>query len=64
MQKQCDSGFVDLKKMKSCVAYLWLTVISEQCANGLPQFEMKSLHFQAATSEKLWNSVFIFFWVF
>ncbi len=25
MQSQCDSGCVDLKQMKSCVAYLWLT---------------------------------------
>ncbi len=25
MQSHCDSGCVDLKKMKSCVAYLWLT---------------------------------------
>ncbi len=25
MQRQCDSGYVDLKKMKSCVAYLWIT---------------------------------------
>ncbi len=29
-------GVLILKKMKICVTYLWLTVISDQCANGLP----------------------------
>ncbi len=60
IQIQCDSGCVDLKKMKSCVAYLWLTVIPEQCANGLPQLEMKSCLFPAATSEILRYFICIF----
>ncbi len=44
-----------------CSLSLVDTVISEQCANGLPQFEMKSRLIQAATSEIPRNSIFIFF---
>ncbi len=65
MQCQCDSGCVDLKKGEElCSLSLVDTVISEQCANGLLQFEMKSRLFLAATSEILRNSIFIFFLVF
>ena len=29
-------GVLYLEKMRSCVAYHWLTAILDQCANGLP----------------------------
>ena len=52
MQSQCDNGCVDLKKNEElCSLSLVDTVISDQCANGLPQFEMKTCIFPAATSE-------------
>ena len=65
MQSQCDSGCVDLKKNEElCSLSLVDTVISEQCANGLPQFEMKSCFFSSATSEILRNLICIFFGYF
>jgi hypothetical protein len=65
MQSQCDSGCVDLKNNEElCSLSLVDTVIPDQCANGLPQFEMKSCFFPAATSEILRNSICIFFGCF
>ncbi len=64
MQSQCDSGCVDLKNEELCSLSLVDTVISEQCANGLPQFDIKSCLFPAATSEILRNSTWIFFGCF
>ncbi len=61
MQSQCDSGCVDLKKNEElCSLSLVYTAILEQCANGLPQFEMKSWYNPKATSEILKNPMFIF----
>jgi hypothetical protein len=61
MQSKCDIGCVDLKKNEElCSLSPVDTVIPEQCANGLPQFEMKSCLFPAATSEILRNSICIF----
>jgi hypothetical protein len=65
MQSQCDSGCVDLEKSEElCSLSLVGTVILDQCANGLPQFEMKTCHFSAATSEIQRNLICIFFWCF
>ncbi len=62
---QCDGGCVDLKKNEEfCSLSLVDSVIPEQCANDLPQFEMKSCLFPAATSEILRNSICIFFGCF
>jgi hypothetical protein len=65
MQSQCDSGCVDLKKNEEgCSLSLVDTVISDQFANGLPQFEMKSCLFSAATSKIQRNLICIFFGCF
>ncbi len=61
MQSQCDSGCVDLKKMKSCIAYLWLTHsfwtnVQMVCLN----LKWKRVIFPAATSEIQRISVCIF----
>ena len=65
MQSRGDSGCVDLKiNEELCSLSLVDTVILEQCANGLPQFEMKSCLFLAATSEMPRNLICIFFWCF
>ncbi len=62
MQSQCDSGCVDLKKNKSCVAYLWLTQsfwtnVQMACLN----LKWKHVFFPAATSEIQRNLMCIFF---
>ncbi len=62
MQSQCDSGYVDLKKMKSCEAYLWLTQsfqtnVQMACLN----FKWNRVILPAATSEIQRNSTCIFF---
>ena len=65
MQSQCDSGYDDLKiNEELCSLSLADTVIPDQCANGLPRFEMKSCLFPAATSEILRNLICIFFGCF
>jgi hypothetical protein len=38
-------GVLILKKMKSCVAYLWLTQSFWTSANGFPSFEMITCHY-------------------
>ena len=48
------------KNEELCSLSLVDTVISEQCANGLTQFEMKTCHFPAVTSEIQRNSICIF----
>ncbi len=46
-----------VKKMRSCVAYLWLTQpFQTVCANGFPIFEMITCLFPAATSDVQRNS--------
>jgi hypothetical protein len=65
MQSQCDSGCVDLKNNEEfCSISLVDTVILDQCANGLPQFEIKTYIFPAATSERQRNLICIFFGCF
>ncbi len=65
MQSQCDSGCVNLKKNEELHSLSLVdTVIPDQCANGLPQFEMKSCLFPAVTSEILRKLMFIFFGCF
>ncbi len=61
IQSQCDRGCVDLKiNEELCSLSLVDTVTLDKCANGLPQFEMKSCLFPPATSEILRNSICIF----
>ncbi len=64
-QSQCDSGRVDLKKMKSCVAYLWLTQsfwsnVQIACLN----LKWKHVIIPTATSEIQKNLMCIFFGCF
>jgi hypothetical protein len=49
-----------LKNEELCSLSLVDTVISDQCVNGLPQFELKACLFPAATSEILRNLICIF----
>jgi hypothetical protein len=45
MQSQRDSGCVDFEKNEElCSLSLVDAVILDQCANGLPQFEMETCH--------------------
>jgi hypothetical protein len=61
MQSQSDNGYVDLKKNEELSSLSLVgTLILDQCANGLPQFEMKSCLFPAATSKIQRNLICIF----
>jgi hypothetical protein len=49
------------KKVELCSLSLVDTAISDQCANGLPRFEMITCHFPAATSDVQRNLICISF---
>jgi hypothetical protein len=61
MAYDSDRGCVDLNKNEEFRSLSLVdTVILDQCANGLPQFEMKSCFFSAATSKIQRNLMCIF----